>query len=198
MERHSVRGARSDQPTERCRPEARRSESAHFRTGCRGATHRCRPFTAKNPRAQLKTPMHCDASAGTPPAPRTPPTTRPNRARTLPHLRLRSLAARNGPFRPTRKTRGLFRESPPCFREKRGTFLKHTGTFSSISSLMHHLSSNKIDKTASSHLNITVGVLIRGGYKKLVSFLFGQQGRDAYFCGVLQQYYTETLHTMMI
>ena len=63
---------------------------------------------------------------------------------------------------------------------------------------MPHLSSNKIDKTTSSHSNITVGVLIRGGYKKLVSFLFGQQGRDVYFCGVLQQYYTKTLHTMTI
>ena len=30
-------------------------------------------------------------------------------------LRLRSLEARNGPFRPTRKTRGLFRESPRVF-----------------------------------------------------------------------------------
>ena len=63
---------------------------------------------------------------------------------------------------------------------------------------MPHLSSNKIDKTTSFHSNITIDVLIRGGYKKLVSFLFGQQGRDVYFCGVLQQYYTETLHTMMI
>lgn len=63
---------------------------------------------------------------------------------------------------------------------------------------MPHLSSNKIDKTTSSHSNITVGVLIQGRCKKLVSFLFGQQGRDVYFCGVLQQYYTETLHTMTI
>ena len=86
----------------------------------------------------------------------------------------------------------------PVFSRKAGNFFETHRNFSSISSLMHHLSSNKIDKTTSSHSNITVGVLIRGGYKKLVSFLFGQQGRDVYFCGVLQQYYTETLHTMTI
>ena len=63
---------------------------------------------------------------------------------------------------------------------------------------MPHLNPNKIDKTTSSHSNTTIGVLIQGGYKKLVSFLFGQQGRDVYFCGVLQQYYTKTLHTMTI
>lgn len=177
----------------------------------RSATKRKRPFShgmprrppplpplrCENPRTQLKTSMHCDASAGTPPAPRTPPTTHPNRARTLPHLRLRSLAARNGPFRPTRKTRGLFRESP-VFSRKAGNFFETNGDFASLSSLMPHLNSNKIDRTTSSHSNITVGVLIRGRYKKLVSFLFGQQGRDVYFCGVLQQYYTETLHTMTI
>ena len=63
---------------------------------------------------------------------------------------------------------------------------------------MPHLSPNKIDKTTSSHSNTTISVLIRCRYKKLVSFLFGQQGIDVYFCGVLQQYYTETLHTMTI
>lgn len=155
------------------------------------------PLHCENPRAQLKTPMHCDASAGTPPAPRTPPTTRPNRARTLPHLRLRSLAARNAPFRPTRKTRGLFAKTRGLSR-KAGNFFETHGDFASLSSLMPHLSPNKIDKTTSSHSNITVSVLIRSGYKKLVSFLFGQQGRDVYFCGVLQQYYTKTLHTMTI
>ena len=162
------------------------------------------PLHCENPRAQLKTPMHCDASAGTPPAPRTPPTTRPNRARTLPHLRLRSLATRNGSFRPTRKTRGLFAKTRGLsrkqggFREKAGNFFETNGDFASLSSLMPHLSPNKIDRTTSSHSNITVSVLIRGGYKKLVSFLFGQQGRDVYFCGVLQQYYTKPLHTMTI
>lgn len=155
------------------------------------------PLHCENLRAQLKTLMHCDASAGTPPAPRTPPTTRPNRARTLPHLRLRSLAARNGPFRPTRKTRESFAKAP-VFSQKAGNLFETDGDFASLSSLMPHLSSNKIDKTTSSHSNITIDVLIRGGYKKLVSFLFGQQGRDVYFCGVLQQYYTETLHTMTI
>lgn len=190
MERHSVRGARSDQPTERCRPEARRSESAHFRTGCRGATHRCRPFTAKT--HALNSKRRCTATR--PPA-------------------LRPLPAHRRPLAPT-----VHERSPTCAfvhsrramvpsarREKHGgsfakapVFSRKAGNFSSISSLMHHLSSNKIDKTTSSHSNITVGVLIRGGYKKLVSFLFGQQGRDVYFCGVLQQYYTETLHTMTI
>ena len=141
--------------------------------------------------------MHCDASAGTPPAPRTPPTTRPNRARMLPHLRLRSLAARNGPFRRREKQGDSFAKAP-VFSQKAGILFETDGDFASLSSLMPHLSSNKIDKTTSSHSNITVGVLIRGGHKKLVSFLFGKQGRDIYFCGVLQQYYTETLHTMMI
>lgn len=116
----------------------------------------------------------------------------------VPRLRLRSLAARNGLCHPARKTRGLSRENTGGFREKAGNFFETNGDFASLSSLMPHLSSNKINKTTSSHSNITVGVLIRGGYKKLVSFLFGQQGRDVYFCGVLQQYYTETLHTMMI
>lgn len=86
----------------------------------------------------------------------------------------------------------------PVFSRKAGNFFETNGDSASLSSLMPHLSSNKIDKTTSSHSNITVRVLIRGGCKKLVSFLFGQQGRDVYFCGVLQQYYTETLHTMTI
>lgn len=148
------------------------------------------PLRCENPRAQLKTSMHCDASAGTLPAPRTPPTTRPNRARTpstcafVHSRRAKAPSAR--------------REKQGGFREKAGNFFETNGDFASLSSLMTHLSSNKINKTTSSHSNITVGVLIQGRCKKLVSFLFGQQGRDVYFCGVLQQYYTETLHTMMI
>ena len=96
------------------------------------------------------------------------------------------------------KNTGALSRKPPVFSRKAGNFFETNGDFASLSSLMPHLSSNKTNKTTSSHSNITIGVLIRGGYKKLVSFLFGQQGRDVYFCGVLQQYYTETLHTMTI
>ena len=128
MERHSVRGARSDQPTERCRPEARRSESAHFRTGCRGATHRCRPFAAKihalnskrrctatPPPALHPLPAHCRPLAPTvherpPPAPS-------------------FTRGAQWPLPPDEKNKGALSRKPPCFREKRGTFLKHTGTF---------------------------------------------------------------------
>ena len=155
------------------------------------------PLHGENPRAQFKTPMHCDASAGTPPAPLTPPTTRPNRARTLPHLPFVHSRRAMAPSARREKQGGSFAKAP-VFSRKAGNFFETHGNFSSISSLMPHLNSNKIDKTTSSHSNITVGVLIQGRYKKLVSFLFGQQGRDVYFCGVLQQYYTETLHTMMI
>lgn len=102
------------------------------------------------------------------------------------------------PLPPDEKNKGALRENKGAFAKKQGTFLKQTGT-------LHHYprsclisAPHKINKTASSYSNITVGVLIRGGYKKLVSFLFGQQGRDVYFCGVLQQYYTKTLHTMTI
>ena len=197
MERHSVRGARSNQPTERCRPEARRSKSAHFRTECRGAPPSLPPLRCENPRALLKTPMHCDASAGTPPAPRTPPTTRPNRARTPPTCAFVHSRRAMAPSARREKQGDSFAKAP-VFSRKAGNFFETHGNFSSLSSLMPHLSSNKTNKTTSSHSNITVGVLIRGGYKKLLSFLFGQQGRDVYFCGVLQQYYTETLHTMTI
>ena len=155
------------------------------------------PLHGENPRAQLKTPMHCDASAGTPPAPRTPPTTRPNRARTpsaCAFVHSRHAMAPSA----RREKQGCSSRKQGGFREKAGNFFETNGDFASLSSLMPHLSSNKIDKTTSSHSNITVSVLIRGGYKKLVSFLFGQQGRDVYFCGVLQQYYTKTLHTMTI
>lgn len=95
------------------------------------------------------------------------------------------------------KQGGSFAKAP-VFSRKAGNFFETLGNFSSLSSLMPHLNPNKIDKTTSSHSNTTIGVLIQGGYKKLVSFLFGQQGRDVYFCGVLQQYYTKTLHTMTI
>lgn len=155
------------------------------------------PLHCENPRAQLKTPMHCNASAGTPPAPRTPPTTRPNRARTLPHLPFVHSRRAMAPSA-RREKQGNFSRKHGGSPEKAGNFFETNGDFASLSSLMPHLSPNKIDKTTSSHSNITVGVLIRGGYKKLVSFLFGQQGRDVYFCGVLQQYYTKPLHTMTI
>ena len=155
------------------------------------------PPHCENPRAQLKTLMHCDASAGTPPAPRTPPTTRPNRARTPPTCAFVHSRRAMAPSARQEKQGGSFAKAP-VFSRKAGNFFETNGDSASLSSLMPHLSSNKIDRTTSSHPNITVGVLIRGGYKKLVSFLFGQQGRDDYFCGVLQQYYTETLHTMTI
>ena len=155
------------------------------------------PLHCKNLRAQLKTPMHCDASAGTPPAPRTLPTTRPNHARTPPTCAFVHSRRAMAPSARREKQGGSFAKAP-VFSQKAGNFFETNGDFASLSSLMPHLSSNKIDKTTSSHSNITVGVLIQGRCKKLVSFLFGQQGRDVYFCGVLQQYYTETLHTMMI
>ena len=177
----------------------------------RSATKRKRPFShgmpwrhpplppphCENPRVQLKTSMHCDASAGPPPAPRSPPTTHPNRAQTPPTCAFVHSRRAMVPSARREKHGGSFAKAP-VFSRKAGNFFETHRNFSSISSLMHHLSSNKIDKTTSSHSNITVGVLIRGGYKKLVSFLFGQQGRDVYFCGVPQQYYTETLHTMTI
>lgn len=155
------------------------------------------PLHCENLRAQLKTPMHCDASAGTPPAPRTPPTTHPNCARTPPTCAFVHSRRAMAPSARREKQGDSFAKAP-VFSQKAGNLFETDGDFASLSSLIPHLSSNKIDKTTSSHPNITVGVLIRGGYKKLVSFLFGQQGRDVYFCGVLQQYYTETLHTMTI
>ena len=137
MERHSVRGARSDLPTERCRPEARRSESAAFSHGMPWRHPPLPPLHCENPRAQFKPPMHCDASAGTPPAPRTPPTTRPNRARTLPHLSfVHSRRAMTPSAR--RKNKGTLRENTEALRKKQGTFLKQTGT------LHHYPRSNLI------------------------------------------------------
>ena len=190
MEWHSVRGARADQPTERRRTEARRSESAAFSHGMPRCVPPLPSLHCESPLSRFKTPMHHNAPAGTPPAPRTPPTTRPNRVRTLPHL----------PFVHSRRAMApsARREKQGGFREKAGNFFETNGDFTSLSSLMPHLIPNKIDKTTSSHSNITVSVLIRCRCKKLVTFLFGQQGRDVYFCGVLQQYYTETLHTMTI
>ena len=197
MERHSVRGARSDLPTERCRPEARRNENAHFRTGCRGATHRCRPFAAKT--HALNSKRRCTATPPPAlhplPAPRRPlaPTVH-ERSPTCVFVHSRRAMA---PSARREKQGGSFAKAP-VFSRKAGNFFETNGDLASLSSLMPHLSSNKIDKTTSSHSNTTVGVLIRGRHKKLVSFLFGQQGRDVYFCGVLQQYYTKTLHTMTI
>lgn len=155
------------------------------------------PLHCENPRAQLKTPMHCDASAGTPPAPRTPPTTRPNRARTPSACAFVHSRRAMAPSARREKQGGSFAKAP-VFSRKAGNFFETHGNFSSLSSLMPHLNPNKIDKTTSSHSNTTIGVLIQGRCKKLVSFLFGQQGRDVYFCGVLQQYYTKTFHTMTI
>ena len=197
MERHSVRGARADQPSERRRPEARRSESALFRAECRGATHRCRPFTAKT--HALNSNRRCTATrlpALHPlPAHRRPlaPTVH-ERSPTCAFVHSRRAMAPSA----RREKQGGSSRKQGSFREKAGNFFETNGDFVSLSSLMPHLSPNKIDKITSSHSNITVSVLIRCRCKKLVTFLFGQQGIDVYFCGVLQQYYTKTLHTMTI
>lgn len=184
MERHSVRGARADQPTERRRTGARRSESAAFSHGMPRCVPPLPSLHCESPLSRFKTPMHHNAPAGTPPAPRTPPTTRPNRARTLPHLPFVHSRRAMAPSARREKHGDPFAKAP-VFSRKAGNLFETDGDFASFSSLMPHLSSNKTNKTTSSHSNITVGVLIRGGYKKLVSFLFGQQGRDIYFCGVL-------------
>ena len=170
MERHSVRGARSDQPTERRRPEARRSESALFRTGCRGATHRCRPFTAKT--HALNSNRRCTATR--PPAPHPLPAHRRPLAPTV-HERSPTCAFVHSrramvPSARREKQGGSSRKQGD-FREKAGNFFETNGDFASLSSLMPHLSPNKIDKTTSSHSNITVSVLIRGGIQK-ISLLF--------------------------
>ena len=127
MERHSVRGARSDQPIERCRPEARRSESAHFRTGCRGATHRCRPFTAKTYAFNSK--RRCTATP--PPALHSLPAHRRPLAPTVHERPPPAPSFTRGtqwPLPPDEKNTGALSRKPPCFRKKRGTFLKQTGT----------------------------------------------------------------------
>ena len=127
MERHSVRGARADQPTERRRPEARRSESALFRTGYRGATHRCRPFTAKT--HALNSKRQCTATR--PPArhplpahrrPLTP--TVHERSPTCPSF----TRGAQWPLPPNEKNKGALRENKGAFAKKQGTFLKQTGT----------------------------------------------------------------------
>ena len=127
MERHSVRGARSDQPTERPRPEAQRSESAHFRTGCRGATHRCRPFAAKT--QALNSKRRCTATP--PPALHPLPAHRRPLAPTV-HERLppAPLFTRGAqwPLPPDEKNKGALRENKGAFAKKQGTFLKQTGT----------------------------------------------------------------------
>ena len=197
MERHSVRGARSDQPTERCRPEARRSESAHFRTGCRGATHRCRPFTAKT--HALNSKRRCTATR--PPALRPLPAHRRPLAPTV-HERSPTCAFVHSrramaPSARREKQGGSSRKhggSP----EKAGNFFEIHGGLTSLSPLKSHHDAHKTNKTTSSHHKFPISVLIRCRCKKLVTFLFGQHGIDVYFCGVLQQHYTETLHTMTI
>ena len=194
MEWHSVRGARADQPTERRRTEARRSKSALFRTGCRDASRRCRLFTVKAHSPGSK--HRCTTTRQ--------PARQPARHPLPAHRRpLVPTVYERSPTCPS-FTRGAQWPLPPdeknkgAFAKKAGNFFETNGDFTSLSSLMPHLSPNKIDKTTSSHSNITVSVLIRCRCKKLVTFLFGQQGRDVYFCGVLQQYYTKPLHTMTI
>ena len=197
MERHSVRGARSDPPTERRRPEARRNENAHFRTGCRGATHRCRPFAAKT--HALNSKRRCTAMP--PPALRPLPAHRRPLAPTV-HERSPTCAFVHSrrAMAPSarREKQGSSSRKHGGSLEKAGNFFEIHGGLTSLSPLKSHHDAHKTNKTTSSHHKFPISVLIRGGCKKLVSFLFGQQGRDVYFCGVLQQYYTKTLHTMTI
>lgn len=130
MERHSVRGARSDQPTERCRPEARRSESAHFRTGCRegapptaAAPSRRKPTrSTQNADALRRVRRHSARSPHTADHSPQPCTNAPPPAPSFTRGAQWSLP-------PDEKNTGALSRKPPCFREKRGTFLKHTGTF---------------------------------------------------------------------
>ena len=159
MERHSVRGARSDPPTECCRSGARRNENAHFRTGCRGATHRCHPFAAKT--HALNSKRRCTATP--PPALHPLPAHRRPLAPTV-HERSPTCAFVHSrramaPSARREKQGGSSRKQGD-FREKAGNFFETNGDFASFSSLTPHLSSNKIDKTTSSHSNITVSVLI--------------------------------------
>lgn len=178
-------------------PERDEAKAQLFRTGCRDASRRCRLFTAKT--HALNSKRRCTATR--PPAPHPLPAHRRPLAPTV-HERSPTCAFVHSwrAMAPSarREKQGGTSSKQGGFREKAGNFFETNGDFASLSSLMPHLDPNKINKTISSHSNITVSVLIRGGYKKLVSFLFGQQGRDVYFCGVLQQYYTETLHTMTI
>ena len=127
MECHSVRGARADQPTERRRPEARRSKSALFRTGCRDVSHRCRLFTAKAHSPGSK--HRCTATR--PPALRPLPAHRRPLAPTV-HERLPPAPSftrgAQWPLPPDEKNKGALRENKGAFAKKQGTFLKQTGT----------------------------------------------------------------------
>ena len=127
MERHSVRGARSDQPTERCRPEARRNENAHFRAGCRGVTHRCRPFAAKTYAFNSK--RRCTATP--PPALHPLPAHRRPLAPTVHERPPPAPSFTRGAqwsLPPDEKNKGALRENKGAFAKKQGTFLKQTGT----------------------------------------------------------------------
>lgn len=127
MERHSVRGAHSDQPSERRRSGARRSESALFRTGCRGATHRCRPFTAKahSPGSKHRCTTTRQPALHPLPTHRRPfaPTVH-ERSPTCPSF----TRGAQWPLPPGAKNKGALRENTGALRKKQGTFLKQTGT----------------------------------------------------------------------
>ena len=197
MERHSVRGARADQPAERRRTGARQSESAAFSH----RMQRCAPPLplrhCESPLSRFKTLMHRDASAGTSPAPGTLPTIRPRSRTNAPactffHLgRAMASATR-------REKQGDFSRKHGGSPEKAGNFFEIHGGLTSLSPLKSHHDAHKTNKTTSSHHKFPISVLIRCRCKKIVTFLFGQHGIDVYFCGVLQQHYTETLHTMTI
>ena len=197
MERHSVRGARADQPTERCRPEARRSESAAFSHGMPRCVPPLPSLHCESPLSRFKTPMHCNASAGTPPA---PPHRRPlaptvhERSPTCAFVHSRRAMAPSA----RREKQGGSSRKQGGSPEKAGNFFEIHGGLTSLSPLKSHHDAHKTNKTTSSHHKFPISVLIRCRCKKIVTFLFGQHGIDVYFCGVLQQHYTETLHTMTI
>lgn len=178
-------------------PERDEAKAQLFRTGCRDASRRCRLFTAKahslgskhrctttRQPARHPLPAHCRPLA---------PTVH-ERSPTCAFVHSRRAMAPSA----RREKQGSSSRKHGGSLEKAGNFFEIHGGLTSLSPLKSHHDAHKTNKTTSSHHKFPISVLIRGGCKKLVSFLFGQQGRDVYFCGVLQQYYTKTLHTMTI
>lgn len=178
-------------------PERVEAKAQLFRTGCRDASRRCRLFTVKahSPGSKHRCTTTRQPARHPLPAHRRPlvPTVH-ERSPTCPSF----TRGAQWPLPPDEKNKGALRENTGALRKKQGTFSEIHGGLTSISPLKPHHDTRKTNKTTSSHHKFPISVLIRCRCKKLVTFLFGQQGRDVYFCGVLQQYYTETLHTMMI
>lgn len=178
-------------------PECDEAKAQLFRTGCRDVSHRCRPVTAKahSPGSKHRCTTTRQPARHPLPAHRRPlaPTVH-ERSPTCPSF----TRGAQWPLPPDEKNKGAFSRKHGGSPEKAGNFFETNGDFTSLSPLESHHTTNEINKTTSSHHKFPIGVLIRCRCQKLVSFLFGQQGRDVYFCGVLQQYYTKTLHTMTI